>query len=347
MYLNSRFLERSITVREFSELGSVIKSWKPHERLPSCSVRQLFTRFLDITTPPTPNLLQHFASIATDEDDQQKLNLLATDSAAYEDWRHWRFPHLLEVLEEFPSVTPHAPLLISQLSILQPRFYSISSSPALHPNEIHLTVAVVVYRTEDGEGPMHYGVCSNYLQNISVDEEVYVFVRSAPNFHLPSDPIKPVILVGPGTGIAPFRSFWQQRYYQLKQRQQLGKMWLFFGCRTKDMDLYKDEKAEMLKDGVLDRVFLALSREPDIPKTYVQNLALKEALEIYKFLVLEKGHFYVCGDCTMAEHVYQTLKAIIQKYGGMSDNQVESYMSSMTSSTQRSDCIQTNTLARS
>ncbi|KAJ8968172.1 hypothetical protein NQ314_002429, partial [Rhamnusium bicolor] len=307
-------------LKETHTSNGVIKNWKPHERLPSCSAKELFTRFLDITTPPTPNLLQHFATIAADEEDQRKLNLLATDSAAYEDWRHWRFPNLLEVLEEFPSVTPYAPLLVAQLSILQPRFYSISSSPSLHPNEVHLTVAVVVYRTEDGEGPIHYGVCSNYLQNIPINDEIFLFVRSAPSFYLPNDSTKPVILVGPGTGIAPFRAFWQHRYAQLKQKHKLGKMWLFFGCRTKDMDLYKEEKAEMIRVGVLDRVFLALSREPNTPK---------EAAEIYKFLVLEKGHFYVCGDCTMAEHVYQTLKTIIQKYGGMNENQVQSFMLSL------------------
>lgn len=84
--------------------------------------------------------------------------------------------------------------------------------------------------------------------------------------------MKPVILVGPGTGIAPFRAFWQQRYYaQIKQKQKLGKMWLFFGCRTTDMDLYKDEKAEMLKLGIFDKVFLALSREKDVPKVRQYN----------------------------------------------------------------------------
>nr|XP_023011652.1 nitric oxide synthase [Leptinotarsa decemlineata] len=164
-------------LQETHTSNGVMKSWKPHERLPSCSVRELFTLYLDITTPPSPNLLQHFASIATDEEEQKKLNLLASDSASYEDWRHWRFPHLLEVLEEFPSVKPYAPLLAAQLSILQPRFYSISSSPALHINEVHLTVAVVVYRTQDGEGEMHYGVCSNYLQDVPLDTDINMFVR--------------------------------------------------------------------------------------------------------------------------------------------------------------------------
>nr|CAI5859008.1 unnamed protein product [Callosobruchus analis] len=316
-------------LQETQTSNGVIRNWKPHERIPSCSVRELFSRYLDITTPPTPNLLQHFASIATNEEEQRKLNLLASDSAAYEDWRHWRFPHLLEVLEEFPSVSPYAPLLVAQLSILQPRFYSISSSPAMHTNELHLTVAVVVYRTQDNTGPMHYGVCSNYLQDVPIKDDVYVFVRSAPSFYLPNDSTKPIILVGPGTGIAPFRAFWSHRYVQLKQKLKLGKMWLFFGCRTNDMDLYKEEKANMERAGVLDRVFLALSREPNVPKTYVQDLASKEGAEIYRLIVMEKGHFYVCGDCTMADNVYQTLKSIIQKYGGMNDLQVQGYMMSL------------------
>ncbi|CAH1134822.1 unnamed protein product [Ceutorhynchus assimilis] len=316
-------------LKETHTSNGVVKNWKPHERLPAASLRDLLTRFLDITTPPSPYLLHHFASLATDQQDQQRLNLLATDSSAYEDWRHWNFPNLAEVLQEFPSVNPYAPLLVSQLSILQPRFYSISSSPLMHPSELHLTVAVVVYHTQGGEGPVHYGVCSNYLQDIEAGQDVYLFVRSAPNFYLPNDLSKPIILVGPGTGIAPFRAFWQHRYAQLKAKHQLGKIWLFFGCRTKEMDLYKEEKDEMKQGKVLDRVFLALSREPNIKKTYVQDLALTEAAEIYKLLVIQEGHFYVCGDCTMAEHVYQTLKKIIQTYGGMSENEVQSCLLSL------------------
>lgn len=118
----------------------------------------------------------------------------------------------------------------------------------------------------DGEGPTHYGVCSSYLQDVPVGEEVYSFIRGAPNFHLPTDSTKPIVLVGPGTGIAPFRSFWQQRLAQVNVNKKVGKIWLFFGCRTSELDLYKDEKQEMVNRGVLDRVFLALSREPNVPK---------------------------------------------------------------------------------
>lgn len=316
-------------LKENHTSNGVVKTWIAHEKLPSLPLREMLARFLDITTPPSPNLLQHFAAIATDEEDQRRLNLLATDSSAYEDWRHWRYPHLLEVLEEFPSVQPFAPLLFMQLNILQPKFYSISSSPLIHIDQLHLTVAVVVYRTEDGEGPVHYGVCSNYLQDVAEGEDVYLFVRSAPNFYLPADPTRPLILVGPGTGIAPFRGFWQQRYAQVQARIRVGKMWLFFGCRQKELDLYHNEKEDMLGKGVLDKVFLALSRQPTVPKTYVQDLILAEAAEVYKLVVVERGHFYVCGDCSMAEHVYQTLKRIIQRQGQMSDSEVEAYMLSL------------------
>ncbi|KAI5719913.1 hypothetical protein M8J76_016573 [Diaphorina citri] len=292
----------------------VIKSWKPHERLPRASLRTLLSRYLDITTPPPPALLQFFATFATAPDDQEILTLLATDSAAYEDWRHWRFPHLLEVLEQFPSIHLPPALLVAQLTPLQPRFYSISSSPLAHPNEIHLTVAVVTYRTQDGNGSLHYGVCSNYLLDADDDEEVCLFVRSAPNFHLPKEEGRSIICVGPGTGVAPFRGFWEHRYAQKMQNsrvikfglQELGKMTLFFGCQLKTMDLYSDEKSKMLDQ-----------------KTYVQDLMKKEASMLYRELIKEGGHFYVCGDCTMAEHVYQTLKYVFQHEGNLTEQNAE------------------------
>ncbi|KAG5335451.1 NOS protein, partial [Acromyrmex charruanus] len=311
--------------------NGIVKTWIPHDRYLPNSFRMLLTRFLDITTPPTPNLLRYFASIATNAKERVQLDLLASDPAAYEDWRHWKFPNLAEVLDEFPSVTPYAPLLLLHLTPLQPRFYSISSSPQVHRGQIHLTVAVVQYQTQNGSGPVHFGVCSNYLRQISEGELLYVFVRSAPNFYMPTETEAPVILVGPGTGIAPFRGFWHHRFAQMKlqRNQKFGKIWLFFGCRQRNLDLYRQEKKEMLEVGVLDKVFLALSREPGFKKTYVQDLIQSEAPQIYKMVVYERGHFYVCGDCTMAEDVYQTLKQIIQTHSQMTDKEVEAYMLSL------------------
>ncbi|XP_015431485.1 PREDICTED: nitric oxide synthase, salivary gland [Dufourea novaeangliae] len=311
--------------------NGIVKTWIAHDRYLPNTLRMLLTRFLDITTPPTPNLLRYFASIATNSKEQTQLNLLSSDPTAYEDWRHWKFPNLVEVLDEFPSVKPFAPLLLLHLTPLQPRFYSISSSPDVHQGQIHLTVAVVQYKTHGGSGPVHYGVCSNYLRETSDGEPLYVFVRSAPNFYMPIEPKAPMILVGPGTGIAPFRGFWNHRLSEIRRRPDLeyGKVWLFFGCRQKNLDLYRQEKEEMIKAGVLDKVFLALSREPGLKKTYVQDLIQAEAPQIYDMLVYERGHFYVCGDCTMAEDVYQTLKQIIQTHGEMTDKQVEAYMLSL------------------
>ncbi|CAG9783566.1 unnamed protein product [Diatraea saccharalis] len=315
-------------MKETHTSSGPVKSWEPHERLPILSVRDLFTRFLDITTPPTTILLQYLATTCENEEEKKQLNILATEPGAYEDWRHFHFPTLPEVLQQFASARPSASLLAALLSPLQPRFYSISSSPIAHPKRLHLTVAVVTYRTQDGEGPVHYGVCSNYLMDRKPGDEVYLFIRSAPNFHLPQDLSVPLILIGPGTGIAPFRGFWHHRRALLNSRSRstAGPVWLFFGCRTKTMDLYREEKEQALKEGVLSKVFLALSREKSVPKMYVQEVAEKEGREIHDLLVNRGAHFYVCGDCKMAEDVHQKLKGIIKKHGNMTDEQVQSFM---------------------
>ncbi|XP_063234452.1 nitric oxide synthase-like protein [Bacillus rossius redtenbacheri] len=308
----------------------VVKTWEPHETLPPCSLRNLLTWFLDITTPLAPIQLESLARIATDPEEQRRLKQLASDPGKYDAWRSWRFPNLLEVLLEFPSVRPTASLLVAHLNRLHPRFYSVSSSPRVYPRQVHLTVAVVKYATQGGEGPLHYGVCSNYLQDCMLGTNIHLFVRSAHNFSLPVNISQPVVMVGPGTGIAPFRGFWQHRMAQLLAMRdsgiQPGKMWLFFGCQRNTMDLYKEEKAAMLEKGVLDKVFLALSREPGVPKTYVQNLLLEQSSDIHRMLTQESGHFYVCGDCKMAEDVHQTVEAILMDRGNMTQIEVDKLM---------------------
>ncbi|XP_077284596.1 nitric oxide synthase [Arctopsyche grandis] len=311
-------------LKENHTSNGVERTWESHERLPTCTLREIFTRFVDITTPPTTNLLHYLSTCCTEEEDKHRLEILSTDTAAYEDWRHWSTPTLVDTLRQFESARPHAALLAAQLMPLQPRFYSISSSPLAHKGVLHVTVAVVTYQTQDGK--LNYGVCSNFLKDCKPGDEVYMFVRSAPSFHLPQDTSLPILLVGPGTGVAPFRSFWHHRREQETNGKKLGPAWLFFGCRNKQMDLYCHEKAQMQKEGVLSRVFLALSREEGVPKTYVQGLAEQEGAEIFKMLVELKGHFYVCGDCTMAEHVYQTLKKIIKKHGNYTDQEIENFM---------------------
>lgn len=153
------------------------------------------------------------------------------------------------------------------------------------------------------------------------------FIYSASSFHIPKDPTKPILLIGPGTGIAPFRAFWQHwEIMKLENEQPIPKVLLFFGCRTKALDLYYEEKEEMKRKGVLDKVFLALSREAKTQKTYVQDLAVKESESVYNLIVREKGHIYVCGDVTMAEHVYVTLRKIIAQRENKTEVEVEKFM---------------------
>ncbi|NXY62117.1 NOS3 protein, partial [Callaeas wilsoni] len=190
------------------------------------------------------------------------------DARLYEEWKWFRCPTLPEVLAEFPSVALPAALLLSQLPLLQPRYYSISSAPGAHPGEIHLTVAVVTYHSENGQGPLHYGVCSTWLARLQPGDTVPAFIRGAPSFRLPPAPDTPCILVGPGTGVAPFRSFWQHRLHLLHSGGgPLGPMVLVFGCRSSALDhIYREEMEEARQQGALSQVLTAFSREPGTPK---------------------------------------------------------------------------------
>ncbi|XP_072944441.1 nitric oxide synthase-like [Epargyreus clarus] len=317
-------------LKETLTINGVVKTWEDHERIPTVSLRDMFTRFLDITTPPTTKVLKYLAAACSDKNEADYLNELVEDSNKYDDWRHHYYPHLAEVLSRAPSCSPQGALLAAMLPPLQPRFYSISSSPLAHPNRIHVTVAVVVYKTENGEGSTHYGVCSTYLQSLKAGDELLVFIRQAPSFHMPKDISAPLIMVGPGSGIAPFRGFWNHRREQLKtSKSKAGPMWLFFGCRYKTMDLYKEEKEQALEEGVLTKAMVALSREDGVCKKHVQALIEDEGAQVARMLVEEEGHFYVCGDCKMAEEVQQKLKEIIKEHANMTDDEVDEFIIDM------------------
>uniref|UniRef100_A0A3B5AHB3 nitric-oxide synthase (NADPH) n=1 Tax=Stegastes partitus TaxID=144197 RepID=A0A3B5AHB3_9TELE len=310
------FLEERNT-KSFSEAGY----WQTVTRIPPCTIFQAFQYFLDITTPPSPVLLQQFAALATNDKQKKKLEILSKGLQEYEEWKWYNNPTLVEVLEEFPSVQIPSTLLLTQLPSLQPRYYSISSSPDLHPGEIHLTVAVVSYHARDGGGPIHHGVCSSWLNRIEKGEMVPCFVRGAPSFQLPRDSQAPCILVGPGTGIAPFRSFWQQRLYDLEHNGiESCPMILVFGCRHSEMDhIYKEETIQAKNKEVFKELYTAYSREPGKPKKYVQDVLREHLSEtVYQCLREEGGHIYVCGDVTMAGDVLKTVQQIIKQQGSMS-----------------------------
>uniref|UniRef100_A0A8B9EGI6 nitric-oxide synthase (NADPH) n=1 Tax=Anser cygnoides TaxID=8845 RepID=A0A8B9EGI6_ANSCY len=303
-------------------------------RVPPCTIFQAFKYYLDITTPPTPLLLQQFALLATSDKEKKRLQVLSKGLQEYEEWKWSKNPTIVEVLEEFPSVQMPSTLLLTQLPLLQPRYYSISSSPEMYPGEVHLTVAVVSYRTRDGEGPIHHGVCSSWLNRIQTDEVVPCFVRGAPGFHLPQDPQVPCILIGPGTGIAPFRSFWQQRLFEIQHKGlKPCPMVLVFGCRQSRIDhIYKEETLFAKTQGVFRELYTAYSREPDKPKVgkYVQDVLQEQlAQTVYKALKEQGGHIYVCGDVTMAGDVLKTVQRIVRQQGQLSVEEAGAFMSKL------------------
>ncbi|CAL1539173.1 unnamed protein product [Lymnaea stagnalis] len=315
------------------------KTWTQFEKMPVCSMRSAFTYILDVTTPPSQALLQLLATQASRDIDKERLEVLATDSKAYEEWKYDLSPNILEVLDQFSSLKVPPSLLLTQLPMLQQRYYSISSSPQMHPGEVHATIAVVKFRTQDGAGPIHEGVCSSWLNRCSTGTIVPCLVRAAPTFHLPENPSLPILMIGPGTGIAPFRSFWQQRMIDMEMmtmpsrkfnKNRFGEMALYFGCRTAYQDnIYGRELEEMEKSGVLSNYHVALSREPDLPKVYVQDILLNNAAVVYEMIVKKGGHFYVCGDVSMAHDVTRTLEAVLQEQGGMKPDEAANYVTNL------------------
>lgn len=315
-------------------LDGIQEKWVKHERMLPCTVRTAISRYLDITTPPGQQLLSLLATMAKDDKDRRKLEILSKDAGKYEDWKSYYYPHFLEVLDYFPSIVLTPSFILTQLPPLQPRFYSISSSKDAVPSQIHVTVAVVKFKTQDGMGPIHYGVCSNYLRDVPESSKIVCFVRSAPNFRLPDNNQLPVVMVGPGTGIAPFRSFWQQRQFDMIKtissgNENFGKMVLFVGCRRPSVELYREETKLMKESNILTDIYTAYSRLPNEPKRYVQDIIREVGSSIYDLIIQQKGHFYVCGDVSMAEDVRQTLRNVIQDHGCTSQQCAESIMISL------------------
>uniref|UniRef100_A0A672RME0 Nitric oxide synthase n=1 Tax=Sinocyclocheilus grahami TaxID=75366 RepID=A0A672RME0_SINGR len=264
-------VNQSFHLESLSDSSHEEKRWLTDERIPACTLAHALTYFIDVTTPPSQSLLRKLSTVAGQEEDRKRLEALASDFQEYSTWKDFYRPTFLEVLEEFPSLKVPATFLLSQLPLLKPRLYSVSSSLDRHPNELHLTVSVVEYHTQGGKGPLHFGTCSTWLNTIKRGHTVPCFVHRSGGFHLPEDPSTPVILIGAGSGIAPFRSFWQQRIHDMKKTGlQVSPMTLLFGCRDSESDhLYKVETLKLRLDGILGNVNTAYSRQPGKPKLLI------------------------------------------------------------------------------
>jgi sulfite reductase (NADPH) flavoprotein alpha-component len=228
---------------------------------------------------------------------------------------------LIDLFLEFPQSGMSAQDFVGLLRPMPPRLYSIASSLSAHSEEVHLTVAVVRY---EGNGRKRKGVCSSYLAE-RVGQTVPCYLHPNKNFKLPEDSSTPIIMVGPGTGIAPFRAFIEER----KSTGATGKNWLFFGDRSQKTDyLYGEEWESYKKDGILNELDLAWSRD-QAEKVYVQHKMLEKKAELWSWLN-GGAVFYVCGDASrMAKDVDQALRTIAQEEGSMSEEDAGAWVKAL------------------
>lgn len=267
-------------------------------------------------TVNTANIVENYATLTRSE----TLLPLVGDKAQLQ---HYAATTPIVDMVRFSPAQLDAEALIGLLRPLTPRLYSIASSQAEAENEVHVTVGVVRY---DIEGRARAGGASSFLADrVEEDGEVRIFIEHNDNFRLPANPQTPVIMIGPGTGIAPFRAFMQQRAAEGAE----GKNWLFFGNPhfTEDF-LYQVEWQSYVKEGVLSRIDLAWSRDQQ-QKVYVQDKLREQGAEVWRW-INDGAHIYVCGDANrMAKDVEQALLEVIAEYGAMDAEAADEFLSEL------------------
>ena len=237
---------------------------------------------------------------------------------------------VLDLLEEYPACALPFEIYLETLPPLRPRYYSISSSPLENPKVSGITVAVVESPARSGNG-IYQGVCTNYLARKTEGSQIYAFVKDTKAmFGLPDDATVPIIMIGPGTGIAPFRGFLQERAQLKKQAKEIGDAILFFGCRNPNQDfIYEDELRQFEQQGIV-RLSTSFSRVEGQAKCYVQNEIYTRRDEVWQ--LLEAGAFiYVCGDASrMAPDVRRTFAAIYMEKTGGNAAEAENWLNDLT-----------------
>ncbi|HEX3549220.1 MAG TPA: cytochrome P450, partial [Candidatus Elarobacter sp.] len=282
------------------------------------ALARLLARDVELQQPATRKQLETLASHTSCPRSEPRLRALATDDAAYAAEVKGPRRSVLDLLEEFPACELPFAAYLDMLAPMTPRYYSISSSPRAAPDRCSITVGVVREPAWSGRGTFE-GVASTYAQRHAPGSTVDAFVKeSRSGFRLPDDPLRPIVMIGPGTGIAPFRGFLQERAALAAGGSALGDALLFFGCRHPDRDyLYRDELERYAASGIVE-LHVAFSRLDPERKTYVQHL-LADAADRVWALLKAGGVVYVCGDGSRMEpDVRATLTALYAARAGAS-----------------------------
>lgn len=299
-----------------------------------CTYRTALMHYVDITSTVKSHVLAELIKYTTDEKDLEKLNDLTSSNekgkALYSEWIVKDHRHILSVLEDLPSCRPPLDLLLEMLPHLQVRYYSISSSPKMFKNSIHITAVVVDWETRTGRRQKGVATCwlKEKIPSHEIPVKVPMFVRHT-TFRLPDKSSLPVLMVGPGTGLAPFRGFIQDRHIQKESGKELGETILYYGCRKAQEDfIYEEELKGWEISRTITDLQLAFSRD-QAEKVYVTH-KLKANLEQIWDVIKAGGHLYICGDAkNMAKDVHQLFIDALKLYGKKTNEQATNFLKSL------------------
>lgn len=340
------------------KMGSKLKYLIPPHLPQQATLRHVLTHCCEIRSVPRKAMMRLLAHHATDEDQQRRLLELCSLQGA-EDYGQWvRRPNIdvLDLMDAFPSCRPPIERLLEHWPRLQPRPYSISSSPLRDPTSAAFVFNVVEFPLADGRCRSRKGVATGWLQDIvqplttpheplssgadvvqslghlRLDDPtppLRLYLRTNTNFRMPADVTTPLILIGPGTGVAPFIGFLQEREQQMRRQPQLtfGPIWLLHGCRTPQHDfLYGDELKRLHEAGILTRFLLCFSRHNQPPEPrYVQDLIRVHQKQLVRLLEAKNGVLYVCGDANnMAKDVMCAVQQAFQTVQQIDETQAKS-----------------------
>ena len=293
-----------------------------------CSVYDAFLRYVDITSVPRKNLVRLLAEHAIDSSEQRELMILCSKEgrAKYKDDVIKEEPNLLELLERYPSCEPPIEHLLELLPPLMPRMYSVCSSQMENPHSVQVAFSVV--NIKKSQNRIKRGVATNWMDRTcaslldsgskrqkGLSISLPIFHRSGGEFKVPENDSTPIIMIGPGTGVAPFRGFLQERRCRkslCSTEKEIGPSWLFFGCRNDNEDyLFKDDFQTLFNDGTLSKLDVAFSRASET-KVYVQDKMKLHAQELRDWILHSGAHIFVCGDgAHMAKDVHEALIDIL------------------------------------